>query len=68
MDGVLEELLFLKKGARLIDMVGDILRASVSTPPSGVLNSTNARAANKSINYARELEMKGNSMLSKSKN
>jgi hypothetical protein len=59
---------FSKEGARLIDMVGDILSGIISTPPSGVLNSTNARAANKSINYARELEMKGNSMLSKSKN
>lgn len=59
---------FSKEGARLIDMVGDILSGIISTPPSGVLNSTNVRAANKSINYARELEMKGNSMLSKSKN
>jgi hypothetical protein len=59
---------FSKEGVRLIDMAGDIRSGIISTLPAGALNSANASAANKSLNYARELEMKGNSMLSKSKN
>ncbi|WP_218638109.1 hypothetical protein, partial [Actinomyces oris] len=47
-------------------MAADIRTGVVSSLPRGVLNSGNARAANKALDYSRALEMKGNGMLSQS--
>lgn len=54
------------EAVRLINMAADIRAGVVSSLPRGVLNSGNARSANKALNYSRALEMKGNGMLSQS--
>lgn len=57
---------FAAEAVRLINMAGDIRAGVLSNLPEGVLNPANARAANRTLNYSRALEMKGNGMLSKS--
>ena len=57
---------FAAEAVRLINMTGDIRAGVLSNLPEGVVNPANARAANRTLNYSRALEMKGNNMLSKS--
>lgn len=57
---------FAAEAVRLINMTGDIRAGVLSNLPEGVVNPANARAANRTLNYSRALEMKGNNMLTKS--
>lgn len=57
---------FAAEAVRLINMTGDIRAGVLSNLPEGVVNPANTRAANRTLNYSRALEMKGNNMLSKS--